>query len=441
MSIDIFNNESMSNITGSGVTGSSVINEGNSSGEIPDVQEIDHLQKVLNGLAYFDYFYFPTFLFLGLAGNTMTIIIMNSKSFSKLNSRLLLICLAFSDTLLLLTQPFNKKFVIKMLGTDLRALSDIGCKIFFVFFRTGKMTSSWIVVFLCVERFIAVWFPLKAKRINTKLKTIIALAIVYLVMITFNSVWSFSSLIVKGMCYPDAYDRSDPYLSAKYANMIYMGCALYSIAPMCIMAVLTTLILYKLAVYRNKRKQMTSRAKSDTEGVKITAMLLGIVTAYIVLVLPVTMLHLFAFFFKINAFGNNAKGFLVFKEVSQLLEQLNYSINFFLYIMTSTQFRDGIYDLLKIGQCKIRCRSITHSATTNQHTNSSKHQKTNSSKNAKSQDPPKKETNNGNGIDIEADVVNDVKNGGANGVDEHLANDVRVETGKDPTQIIENNRL
>ncbi|OWF42000.1 C-C chemokine receptor type 2-like [Mizuhopecten yessoensis] len=429
MSVDLFKNESMSNITGS-----IVISDSNSSGEIPDVPEVDQLQRVLNGLGYFDYFYFPTFLLLGLVGNTMTIIIMNNKSFSKLNSRLLLICLAFSDTLLLLTQPFNKKFVIKMLGTDLRALSDIGCKTFFVFFRTGKMTSSWIVVFLCVERFVAVWFPLKAKRITTKLRTIIALIVVYLVMITFNSVWSFSSLIINGMCYPDAYDRSDPFLSTKYENMIYMGCALYSIGPMCIMAVLTILILYKLAVYRHKRKQMTSHAsKSDTEGVKTTAMLLGIVTAYIVLVLPVTMLHLMAFFFKINAFGNNAKGFLVFKEVSQLLEQLNYSINFFLYITTSTQFREGLYDLLKIAKCQKCYRSIMRSADSNQQTNSTK--------NNKSKKSSQERNCNAKGSPIEVDVVNGDQHGGADGADEKPMPFFQVEPDKGPSLNAMNNQL
>ncbi|XP_060075386.1 growth hormone secretagogue receptor type 1-like [Ylistrum balloti] len=417
MSVDLLKNESMLNITGNGVTGINAVNDGNRSSldETSDVPEVDYLQNVLNSLDYFDYFYFPTFLLLGLIGNTLTVIIMNRKSFSKLNSRLLLICLASSDTLLLLTQPFNKKFVIKLMGTALRALSDMGCKIFFVFFRTGKMTSSWMVVFLCVERFVAVWFPLKAKSITTKIRTILALAVVYMVMITFNSVWSFSSRIVDGMCYPDAYDRSDPFQSAKYANMIYMGCALYSIAPMSIMAVLTTLILYKLTAYRHKRKQLTSQArKSDTEGVKTTAMLLGIVAAYIVLVLPVTMLHLMAFFFKINAFGDNAKGFLVFKEVSQLLEQLNYSINFFLYIMTSTQFRDGLYEVLKIDQCKIRCRSLKHSSENKHQVKSTKYTE---KKNCKG---------NGNAVEADIDAKGD-ENGGARGISHDPAYCIEVE--------------
>lgn len=109
----------------------------------------------LEGLAYVNYVLLPTMLVLGIGGNILTIVVMMSPKFRQLTSRIYLIFLALSDLTLLLTQPFNKMFVIEMIGFDVRALSDVGCKIFFWFFRTGKMTSSWFVVCLCVERFVA----------------------------------------------------------------------------------------------------------------------------------------------------------------------------------------------------------------------------------------------------------------------------------------------
>jgi len=50
----------------------------------------------------------PTSLLLGLTGNLLTICVMNKKSFSKLQARFFLIALAFSDTTVILTQPFHK---------------------------------------------------------------------------------------------------------------------------------------------------------------------------------------------------------------------------------------------------------------------------------------------------------------------------------------------
>lgn len=131
-------------------------------------------QHVSDNFYRANYVILPTFLVIGLFGNSLTIATMVSKEFRNLTSRYILICLALSDTTLILTQPFNKLFVRKLLGYDVRAISDVGCKTFFHIFKTAKMTSSWLIVLLCFERFVAVVIPLKAKSIITK-KTIFAM--------------------------------------------------------------------------------------------------------------------------------------------------------------------------------------------------------------------------------------------------------------------------
>jgi hypothetical protein len=46
----------------------------------------------------------------------------------------------------------------------------------FWFFRTGKMMSSWFVVCICVERFVAVLFPFKVKILFTKRRSYVIIA-------------------------------------------------------------------------------------------------------------------------------------------------------------------------------------------------------------------------------------------------------------------------
>ena len=127
---------------------------------------------------------------------------MLSKEFLPLTSRYILICLPLSDTTLLLTQPFNEIFVQTMFGYDPRALSDASCKIFFHIFKTAKMTSSWLGFLLCFERFIAVVFPFKAKTIITKKLIFILIGLYYAFIGTYNAVWTFSSIVVDGVCKP-----------------------------------------------------------------------------------------------------------------------------------------------------------------------------------------------------------------------------------------------
>ncbi|OWF40664.1 C-C chemokine receptor type 1-like [Mizuhopecten yessoensis] len=308
-------------------------------------EEEDVLLKVLKVLQHANYFLLPMFLLLGLAGNTLTIIIMTTGRYAHLTSRLILIALAVSDTVLLLTQPLNKIFVIEMTGVDLRALSDAGCKIYFVMFKTGKMTSSWFVVLLCFERFVAVWFPLRAKMICTQRNTILSIVMVYIFIGAYNSVWSRWSTIVDGKCHPDVYNSTDPAERIEFGRFLIAGCCLYSFIPSVLMFILTPLIIKKLLDHKKRRRSMTGNKNKEKEA-RITAMLLGIVIAYTILILPVTFLHLISFLQGVRAFGQNPNGFLIFRDVTQILEQVNYAINFFLYVTTSQQFRSGLMDLL-----------------------------------------------------------------------------------------------
>jgi hypothetical protein len=174
-------------------------------------------------------------------------------------------------------------------------------------------------------------------------------------------VWSYASEVVKGKCQPDVYDRKDAIARERFGAMLRTGSCLYSIAPMIILLILTPLIIAKLIHHNRKRKFFTSSTanKSKDDG-RVTAMLIGIVVAYVILVLPITVLHNAAYELKISAFSSNNDGFNIFKEVSQFLEQLNYSLNFFLYVMTSQRFRGVLKDF-------ITCRSLGPQNSLNKH--------------------------------------------------------------------------
>ncbi|XP_061166817.1 neuromedin-U receptor 2-like [Saccostrea echinata] len=298
---------------------------------------------------YVNYVFLPATVTIGITGNILTIIVMKSRQFSTVPSSYLLICLAVSDSVLLLTQPLNKDFVIDLIGQDIRALHNSTCKLYFIIRRASKMTSSWFVVGLCFERFIAVWFPLKAKFYITKRTLLAGILAIYAIIFAFTGAYSYASEIVKGICQPDVYDAKDPAARQRFGAMLRTASSLYSIVPMIILLTLTPLIIAKLVRHNQRRKIMkpqSSTAQRSKDDRRVTAMLIGIVLAYIILVLPITVLHNAAYELKISAFASNDAGFNLFKEISQLLEQLNYALNFFLYVMTSRHFRSVLWDKL-----------------------------------------------------------------------------------------------
>lgn len=308
---------------------------------------------VLDGLEYVNIAMLPTCLVLGVLGNMITLIIMNTKAFSSLTSRYFLMSLAVSDCILLLTQPFNKIIVIKYFQRDFRALSDAGCKIYFWLFKSGKMTSSWFVVFLCLERFTAVQFPFRFKTVFRKRNCLIAVAIVYSVMAIFNGAWAYASKITNdGICHPDEYDKADPSAVALFNAMLTAGSCLYSLIPIIILVTVTPVIIINLVRRSYARKKMAENKGKDMDIIRITSMLLAVAITYVLLVAPVTVMHNVAFYLGMHAFGENPKPFLIYRDVSQILEQLNYTINFFLYVASNRQFRIGVVQLLHLNSCK-----------------------------------------------------------------------------------------
>lgn len=308
---------------------------------------------VLDGLEYVNIAMLPTCLVLGVLGNMITLIIMNRKAFSSLTSRYFLMSLAVSDCILLLTQPFNKIFVIKYFQRDFRALSDAGCKIYFWLFKSGKMTSSWFVVFLCLERFTAVQFPFRVRTVFCKRNCLIAVAIVYSVMAIFNGAWAYASKITNdGICHPDDYDKANPAAVALFRAMLTAGSCLYSLIPIIILVTVTPVIIINLVRRSYARKKMTQNKGKDMDITRITSMLLAVAITYVLLVAPVTVMHNVAFYLGMNAFGENPKPFLIYRDVSQILEQLNYTINFFLYVASNRQFRNEVVQLLHLDSCK-----------------------------------------------------------------------------------------
>lgn len=331
----------------------------------------DRLETVKDVMFTIQYALLPFFLVTGLFGNLFTIATMASRRFSHLTSRYILIFLAISDTVLLLTQPFNKLWIIKLMGTDLRALSVSSCKAFFVIFRSAKMTSSWLVVMLCFERFVAVVFPLKAKTIIRKRFILPAIAVDYIANLTYNSVWSFSSGVVGGICKPDL-----PSLKHKY--FVIIGCTFYSFIPTSLLLIFTPQIIVRLVRQTKIRREMssitvksihktssnailTSRNKKEEEMLRASIMVLGVMIAYIVLIIPITTVHLYSFTAGVSAFDENSFGFFVYREVAQMLEQINYAVNFFFYVLCSRTFRSRVKEIL----CFDDCRSATNIRRTN----------------------------------------------------------------------------
>ncbi|XP_046562634.1 galanin receptor type 2-like [Haliotis rubra] len=258
----------------------------------------------------------PIFFILSVCGNSLTIAVMLGKKFRSMTSSLILIAMALSDTCFSCIIPFNRLFFRVWVGYDVRALSPEGCSFFFIMHKSSKMTSSWFIVFVCFERFVAVSFPLKTKLICTKRNALIGIAGVYIGLFLYNGFWTFSTKIVNGTCVPN---YATPETAVMARVFLILGTFIYSLVPSAILLVLTPAICFQLARHSRLRREMSNKQDTnEDETNKTNAMLLGVTFTFFILVTPISIAHNIAFTLSINFFESKDFKMVVVRETLQV---------------------------------------------------------------------------------------------------------------------------
>lgn len=119
------------------------------------------------------------------------------------------------------------------------------------------MTSSWMIVAICIERFIAVSIPFKVKIICKRKVCIIALGIVYITVAIWNLIIAIETRIVKDhIC--------QLYLPKKpYVWYMMSSAAIHFLIPMTLLLILTSLMIYKMFKH-SRAGNITQRASVRT---------------------------------------------------------------------------------------------------------------------------------------------------------------------------------
>jgi hypothetical protein len=84
-------------------------------------------------------------------------------------------------------------------------------------------------------------------------------------------------------------------------------------------------------------------------------MLVGLSVAFVVLVSPISLAHLLSFIWKHDIFESSHPAMGVFRDVAQVMEQLNYAINFLLYVLAGKKFRENAVKVI-VTTCRGRGR-------------------------------------------------------------------------------------
>ena len=159
------------------------------------------------------------------------------------------------------------------------------CKFGFFLVYFGLNYSSALLVILSVEKFIALYFPLKSKSICT--------VHVSLVTAILSMVFDSQFLII-GKVFSDNYGKYCDYsnVSHQYLNVLFsvIIAILYSFGPFAVMVFVNIAIIYKFIMAKWKSRQ--SGTESTNQGLskratRGTAMLITVSFAFIILTGPI----------------------------------------------------------------------------------------------------------------------------------------------------------
>jgi len=128
---------------------------------------------------------------VGTVGNVMSIMVLLRPRMRGKSVYLFLLLLAVADTAVLYVSGF-KTWIRVVTGFELMNVNDFSCKSVNFLVLFFQHMSAWIVVLVTVDRFVAVWFPLKASSWCNVTRASITTAICAFLFASYRSLAIFS---------------------------------------------------------------------------------------------------------------------------------------------------------------------------------------------------------------------------------------------------------
>ncbi len=277
----------------------------------------------------------PILTLLGIVGNLLTIVATQRKRMRSSPISVYMTALACADTLVLVLDFLNN-WVVIVSGVRLLSSSLGFCQTYNFLFTTLYTYAAWLVTCIACERCIVVWWPLKAKRLSTLRKSRV---IVCVSLVLCGVIHSYNFLIWDmraGRC-----DMSLEY--AYFFQNVYpwLSAVAYSYLPVTIIVVCNILILVGLKKAAERRKMLSKQENRDTRSLTIT--MVAICVTFVVTTVPLTIF--FAVLVGAGQYLQRTPAMSLGRNIILILGLTNHSINFFLYVMTSSKFREELRGL------------------------------------------------------------------------------------------------
>lgn len=334
-------------------TTENIIFSENVSGSNADQSYIDSLESAS---AYLWIIISPIFLFVGVFGNILNLIVLRRMHFEKNPTLILLFLLSVTDIAVLLV-GLPRYWARDALQFDLRTVSQFSCKFSLFLIYISMQLSSWILVLVSVIRVIKTVLPLrypKTKIRVTRKNTLTVFCIVVIALCIIN----FHFFITNGVITEDG-KASCTSLTTDFRNFdeyvfVYIDFLMMSVFPAIIIIVCNIFIYLVLKNMKQRRASTTSTDKVTSDSVSRVTRMLFVTSSYFVISTAPISLH-----FIVDSYVRPGSDDLTQAKLDMsftvlyLFQFSHFVINFYCYTVTNKRFRRSVKKLKD--EVKNRC--------------------------------------------------------------------------------------
>ena len=288
------------------------------------------------------YFNLVLSIFGGI-GHVLSLVILLRPPFNEAPHSVFCSGLALVDLIFMLRQ-IGISILRILIGKPAILINGSLCKIVVSFTFLFSQLDSWILTGLSGERLIAVFWPLRAKLIikKSRIKIFLVILVIFLTSFHGESMIRYGLVeIRKGEGFVQNcqsvyfYGLPQKIFMVKDRLLVF----LLSAIPFLTISSFNVAILIRLAKRRNERAQLGANTNTSRDN-KTNGMLLAIMLVYIFLNFPV-----YVYVVVVNALASDLNDVIL--RFFILISTISVALNFYLYSLTSAEFREAVVDLFK----------------------------------------------------------------------------------------------
>ena len=300
----------------------------------------------------------PILIVVGTIGNILCILVLTRRSIKVSTTALYLTFLAFSDLCVLYT-GLLRQWLIFLFDYDVRHVSNAGCKLHIWLLYSSLDFSAWILIAVTLERVISAWCPYSAKtKCSRKYATVLVVAILIFLL-------GLNSHLLYGMVHKEQFDASTNTtvigkcveINNNYGDFFnlawpWIDLCVFCLIPFSVIVIGNGFILFKVIKSQRKTKarvvpsintgETRTSHRNTSKHSSMTAMLFTLNMVFLITTSPVSIYNIGYPHWVTDGTHQTYASLDLWWAIVNMLMYTNNSLNFLLYCLSGTRFRQEV---------------------------------------------------------------------------------------------------